>query len=145
MTRKTAVMVIIGAVITALIVVWIGIRLVVAERNSAPSYILTAGTDTIRQEWGYSSRFDNETKNLTRKALVLNRLNVSLFSASRPLFSLENRISGTPVGKGNTDYARYMGRVQQVRSREWDYVISSHPDGRELYVVKKNAIIQKVD
>jgi hypothetical protein len=145
MTRNSVFAVTISALLAVVILAWVGIRFIVAERNSAPSYIMTAGTDTIRQEWGYSTRFDNETKNLTRMAVTKNRLNTSLFSACRPLFRLENLLQGDTIGKGDVNYDRYMKRVQEVRRKDWDYVISSHPDGKEMYAVKDKAIIQRVD
>jgi hypothetical protein len=144
MTKPTAVIVKTCAVSAVLLIAWIGIRLLVAERNAEPSYTMTAGTDYIRQEWGYCTRFENETRNRTGTSVLLTRVNNSLFMASRPIFWLENKVFGKRIDRGAT-YDQYMGRVREVRSRDWDYVISSHPDGRELYAVKNNSIIQKVD
>jgi hypothetical protein len=143
MAQRTAIVAGIAALTIAL-VSWIGIRLIVAERSSEPSYILRAGNDYIQKEWGFSSRFDNETKDTTGISSALNSLNASLFRMSRPIFWLENKVIGKRIGRNDAGYSLYMRRVAEVRSA-WDYVISSRLDGGALYAVKNNSIVQKVE
>jgi hypothetical protein len=147
MIRNISGIVMIFAALTVLIVAWVGIRLIIVERNTEPSYMMTAGQGFIRQEWGYCARFDNETNpaKMTKIAITLNQLNNSLFRLSRPILWLENTVLGKRIEKGDLNYDEYLRRVREIRNKDWDYVISSHPDGRELYVVKNNSIVQKVD
>lgn len=133
------------AAFAALLLCCIAVRVVFVEKSSEPSYVMSAGTDYIRQEWNYCNRFDNDRKSLSTVRQLGNIVNNALFAFCRPMFPIENAILGRKIVKGDPGYDRYVTRVAQIREKNWDYVISAHPDGAGLSAVRKNNVIQKVD
>jgi hypothetical protein len=121
------------------------VRLTVAERTSHPNYRMDAGTTFIREEWNYCTRFDAPAAAGDPIGSVARFVNRKLFEASRPLFFIENRLLGRRIEAGDSNYRPYVTRVEKAMIRDWDYVVSSAPDGAGMFVVRDGSIIQKID
>lgn len=135
----------ISFVVSAFILLWIGIRVLVAERVVEPTYLMMAGEDYVRQEWNYCSRFDKRPNPATMFDRATNYLNDVFFKVSSPIFWLENKMLSKRIEKDDPRYNKYIWPLQDILVEDWDYIVFPNRDGSKALVVKNRSIVQQIE